>query len=60
VFVPLAHMLTFAPGQGWFDLLPQFGHGAVGGWFALLFYVVLLGGALHLRWRASAWQRIRL
>jgi MATE family multidrug resistance protein len=60
VFVPLAHMLTFAPGQGWFDLLPQFGHGAVGGWVALLFYVVLLGGALHLRWRASAWQRIRL
>jgi MATE family multidrug resistance protein len=60
VFVPLAHMLSFAPGEGWFDGLPQFGLGAVGGWFALLCYVVLLAGALHLRWRASAWQRIRL
>lgn len=60
VFVPLAHMLSFAPGQGWFELLPQYGFGAAGGWFALLGYVVLLGGALHLRWRASAWQRIRL
>jgi len=60
VFVPLAHMLSFAPGEGWFDVLPQFGHGAVGGWFALLVYVVMLAGALHLRWRASAWQRIRL
>jgi MATE family multidrug resistance protein len=60
VFVPLAHMLSFAPGEGWFDGLPQFGLGAVGGWFALLSYVVLLAAALHLRWRASAWQRIRL
>lgn len=60
VFVPLAHMLSFAPGEGWFEVLPQLGHGAVGGWFALLIYVVLLAGALHLRWRASAWQRIRL
>jgi len=60
VFVPLAHMLSFAPGEGWFDVLPQFGYGAVGGWFGLLIYVVLLGGALHLRWRASAWQNVRL
>jgi MATE family multidrug resistance protein len=60
VFVPLAHMFSFAPGEGWFEVLPQFGHGAVGGWFALLIYVVLLAGAMHLRWRASAWQRIRL
>jgi MATE family multidrug resistance protein len=60
VFVPLAHMLSFAPGRGWFDALPQFGYGAVGGWFALLVYVLLLAAALHLRWRASAWQRIRL
>ena len=35
VFVPLAHSLSFAPGQGWFDVLPQFGFGAVGGWAAL-------------------------
>ena len=60
VFVPLAHMLSFAPGEGWFDALPQLGLGAVGGWFALLIYVVLLAGAMHLRWRTSAWQRIRL
>jgi len=60
VFVPLAHMLAFAPGQGWADVLPQFGYGAAGGWFGLLVYVVLLAGALHLRWRAGAWQQIRL
>jgi MATE family multidrug resistance protein len=60
VFVPLAHMLSFAPGQGWFDVLPQFGYGAVGGWFALLIYVVMLAAGLHLRWRARAWQGIRL
>jgi MATE family multidrug resistance protein len=53
-------MLTFAPGQGWFDVLPQFGYGAVGGWIALLAYVVLLGGALHLRWRSGLWRKIRL
>jgi MATE family multidrug resistance protein len=60
VFVPLAHALSFAPGQGWFDLLPQLGYGAVGGWTALLVYVVLLAVAMHLRWRAGSWQRIRL
>ena len=60
VFVPLAHMLSFGPGQGWFDALPQFGYGAVGGWVALLAYVVLLGGALHLRWRSGLWRKIRL
>jgi MATE family multidrug resistance protein len=59
-FVPLAHMLTFAPGQGWFDFLPQLGYGAVGGWTGLLAYVVLLAAALHLRWRSDRWQRIRL
>ena len=60
VFVPLAHMLSFAPGQGWIDVLPQFGFGAVGGWFGLLVYVLLLAGAMYLRWRSGAWQRIRL
>jgi MATE family multidrug resistance protein len=60
VFVPLAHMLSFAPGKGWVDALPQFGLGAVGGWFALLTYVLLLGGALYLRWRSGAWRKIRL
>jgi MATE family multidrug resistance protein len=60
VFVPLAHMLSFAPGQGWFDLLPQFGLGAVGGWFGLLTYVVLLAVGMLLRWRSARWQRIRI
>ena len=43
-FVPLAHMLSFAPGQGWVHFLPQFGLGAVGGWSALLVYTFALGG----------------
>lgn len=60
VFVPLAHVLTFAPGQGWTELLPQLGYGAAGGWLALLVYVILLGGALLLRWRSNGWQKIRL
>ncbi len=60
VFVPLAHALSFAPGQGWVNVLPQFGFGAVGGWSALLVYVVLLGSALRLRWRSDAWLRVRL
>jgi MATE family multidrug resistance protein len=60
VFVPLAHSLSFAPGQGWVDALPQFGLGATGGWIAMLVYVVLLGSALFLRWRSRAWERIRI
>jgi MATE family multidrug resistance protein len=60
VFVPLAYVLSFGPGQGWIDGLPQFGFGAVGGWTALLVYVVLLGSALFLRWRSNAWRRIRI
>ncbi len=59
-FAPLAHALTFAPGQGWVHFLPQFGYGAVGGWVAVLVYVMVLGSALLLRWRSQAWQRIRL
>jgi MATE family multidrug resistance protein len=60
VFVPLAHMLTFAPGQGWFDFLPQAGMGAVGGWTAMVIYVCLLGLTLFLRWRSGAWKKIRI
>ena len=60
LFVPLAHALTFAPGQGWVRFLPQFGFGAVGGWVAVLCYVMVLGSTLLLRWRSGAWQRIRL
>jgi MATE family multidrug resistance protein len=59
-FVPLTHMLSFAPGEGFVDFLPQFGLGAVGGWLALLAYVAALGTALFLRWRSGAWRRIRV
>jgi MATE family multidrug resistance protein len=60
LFLPLAHMLSFAPGQGWVDVLPQFGYGTRGGWVAMLIYVCALGTALYLRWRSGAWERIRL
>jgi MATE family multidrug resistance protein len=60
VFVPLAHMLSFARGEGWTDALPQFGFGAMGGWTAMLVYVVLLAAAMHLRWRSGRWRRIRI
>jgi MATE family multidrug resistance protein len=60
VFVPLAHSLSFAPGQGWVDWLPQYGLGAVGGWFAALIYIFFLGLMLFLRWWSRAWQRITL
>ncbi|HYM36564.1 MAG TPA: MATE family efflux transporter [Steroidobacteraceae bacterium] len=60
VFVPIAHMATFTHDNGWFDVLPQFGFGAIGGWWALLIYIVLLGLALLWRWRARAWQKITI
>ena len=59
-FVPLAHSLTFAPGQGWVTFLPQFGWGSYGGWAAVLSYLMLLGLALFLRWRSGVWQKIRI
>jgi MATE family multidrug resistance protein len=60
LFVPLAHALTFARGEGWVNFLPQFGYGAVGGWVAVLLYVIVLGSTLFLRWRSRAWQSIHL
>jgi MATE family multidrug resistance protein len=60
LFVPLAHSLSFAPGSGWVSWLPQFGFGAVGGWFAALSYVCCLGLMLYARWRSGAWTRIAL
>ena len=58
VFIPLAHMLTFAPGQGWVNFLPQWGFGASGGWFSVVIYSMLVGIALLARWRSKAWQRL--
>jgi multidrug resistance protein, MATE family len=60
LFVPLAHSLSFAPGSGWVTWLPQFGLGALGGWFAALAYVCCLGVALFLRWWSGAWAGIAL
>jgi len=60
LFVPLAHSLSFAPGQGWVNWLPQFGFGAVGGWSAAVIYVCLIGSTMLLRWRSRAWERIEL
>lgn len=60
LFMPLAHALTFKPGAGWVDWLPQFGFGSVGGWFAALIYICCLGLMLNLRWRSGAWRRVVL
>jgi MATE family multidrug resistance protein len=60
LFLPLTHLLTFSPGRGWIEDVPGFGFGAVGGWTALLIYVLAIGIALWLRWRHGAWRRIRL
>ncbi|MFL6578652.1 MAG: MATE family efflux transporter [Povalibacter sp.] len=60
LFVPLAHMLSFAPGGGWVDWLPQFGFGAVGGWMAAVIYISALGIGMWLRWRSGAWEKIKL
>ncbi len=60
LFVPLAHSLSFASGAGWVNWLPQYGLGAIGGWFAALAYVCCLGLMLYLRWWSRAWARITL
>jgi MATE family multidrug resistance protein len=60
VFVPLAHTLIFAPGEGWVDGLPQYGLGARGGWLALMTYCTLLGCSMFWRWRHGAWRRVKL
>jgi len=60
LFVPIAHVLTFAPGAGWVDGLPQYGLGATGGWIAAVIYIAALGISMLLRWRSQAWERLRL
>lgn len=59
-FVPLAHILSFEPGAGWVDWLPQVGWGAIGGWLAALAYICLLGVMLFLRWHSGAWRAVVL
>lgn len=58
LFVPLAHSLAFAPGQGFVDWLPQYGLGAAGGWMAAVVYVSLVGVLMLARWRSHAWERM--
>lgn len=60
IFVPLAHAFIFEAGQGWLDVLPQMGWGAVGGWAAVDIYVLLIGTTLFTRWRTGAWKRVVL
>jgi MATE family multidrug resistance protein len=60
LFLPLTHLLTFAPGQGWLDGAPGFGLGAVGGWSAIVVYVLAIGTALWFRWKNGAWKLIQL
>ncbi len=60
LWVPLTHIVTFAPGTGWTSALPHLGYGAVGGWCVSVGYVVALGSMLALRWHSGAWRRIRL
>jgi MATE family multidrug resistance protein len=60
VFIPLAHTLTFGPGQGWIEGVPKLGWGAVGGWTAIAVYTMCLGLIMLLRWRSGAWRRIDL
>jgi MATE family multidrug resistance protein len=59
-FVPLSHILSFGPGEGWVQVLPQLGFGTLGGWSALLIYAAALGTLMWLRWRSGAWRRIDL
>jgi MATE family multidrug resistance protein len=60
LFVPLAHALSFKPGEGWVGWLPQYGLGAVGGWIAAVIYICCLGTMLFLRWNSGAWRRVVL
>jgi MATE family multidrug resistance protein len=60
LWVPLTHIVTFAPGAGWVHFLPQYGYGPIGGWCVCVGYATALGLALWLRWRSGAWRHIRL
>jgi MATE family multidrug resistance protein len=60
LFVPLTHLLAFAPGEGWVAGAPGAGWGAVGGWAAAVVYVGLLGCTLAWRWRSRRWQAMSL
>lgn len=60
ILIPLAHTLVFDAQQAWIPGLPQFGLGALGGWFALMSYVTVLGTTMYWRWRSGRWQKINI
>jgi MATE family multidrug resistance protein len=60
ILIPLAHTLVFDAQQAWIPGLPQFGLGALGGWFALISYVTVLGTTMYWRWRSGRWQKINI
>ena len=51
-------MTSDAP--SWVGRVCAFGFGAVGGWSAILVYVLAIGTSLWFRWRNGDWKRIRL
>jgi MATE family multidrug resistance protein len=53
-------MFSFAPGEGWVNFLPHFGWGTIGGWWASLAYIFLLGVMMLSRWHSAAWRRIEI
>lgn len=60
LWVPLTHVVTFGPGQGWIGFLPELGYGPIGGWAVCVGYAIALGVGLWLRWQSGAWRKIRL
>jgi MATE family multidrug resistance protein len=60
LFIPLAHTLVFDERQAWIAGLPQAGLGGLGGWLALMAYVMCLGTIMYRRWRSARWQQISL
>ena len=59
VFLPLVHLFAFAPGQGWLGGWPGFDWGVMGGWVAVIVYIVIVGMLLWMRWGSRAWQARR-
>ncbi len=57
LWVPAADILIFGARNGWIHGPPQFGLGAVGGWWASTLYSIAMGALLYRRWRRAAWQR---
>lgn len=60
ILIPLAHTLVFDAQEAWIPGLPQLGLGALGGWFALMSYITVLGTTMYWRWRSGRWQNINI